>query len=251
MGPLNFTHVRATTFTLTLVPSHSPNENIRPDKSEISRKQSQPVCTRSPKESRLFFLNSLSWGVSTFCIFRSQVFEGLEKHWGSFCGLKEKLSAAKTFPERVCYLDSQLMELLMFALSEEGPPAWMRQIVSHLVGDRWAYGTCWPHPISSSPPAVRYCHAVMLKGPKHVLFPFSKLHQMMQICLLHFWQIGETFFDILHNKYATIWKEALYHMLFLTKLKRKMKGNIVLFFWSAGVLFCGCVESCVLYPTRK
>lgn len=112
MGPLNFTHLRATTFTLTLVPSHSPNENTRPDKSEISHEQSQPVCTRSPKESRLFFLNSLSWGVSTFCIFQSQAFEGWEKHWGSFCGLKEKLSAAENLSRTS----------LLFSLSTHGAP---------------------------------------------------------------------------------------------------------------------------------
>lgn len=128
------------------------------------------------------------------------------------------------------------MELLMFALTEEGPPAWMRQIVSHLEGDRWAYGTCWPHAISSSPPAVRYCHAVMLK---HVLFPFSKLHQIMQICLLRYWQIGETFFD--NELCSNYLKGSFVLYVIFNKIKEENEGehSIFLVSWSTFLQLCG------------
>lgn len=66
---------------------------------------------------------------------------------------------------------------------------------------------------------------------------------MSQTCLLHLWQIGEKFFDIGHNKYATIWKEALHHMLFFkNKIKEENEGEhciIVLVSWNTFLQLCG------------
>lgn len=88
-------------------------------------------------------------------------------------------------------LVSQLIGLLMFALSEEGPPCVDKtDCVSpggRQVGIWNMLATC--NIVFAASREMLSCSVV--KGPKRVLFPFSQLHQMMQMCLLRFCQIGE------------------------------------------------------------